>query len=159
MTFHSDLDLPTTYANAAPLGADDNLVMLRNAGGKPMRLQGELIAEASSWAHGAPAWHEVTLYQADGEGYAVGIKTCLDASGDIAVHHARSFADLDGALAWLQEYDPTADLGSDIDVSDRRISTTDIVLRAAALRQRADWVELQYRSMIGELLYRLDLGE
>jgi hypothetical protein len=66
---------------------------------------------------------------------------------------------LDAALGWLQAFDPTADLGADIDASDRRVSTTDIALRAAALRQRADRIELQYRSMIGELLYRMDVGE
>jgi hypothetical protein len=51
------------------------------------------------------------------------------------------------------------DLFADLDASDRRATATDIALLAAALRQRADWVELLYRSMIGELLYRLDINE
>ncbi len=90
----------------------------------------------------------------------VGIKTCRQPMGGAAdVFHARVFCDLDGALAWLQAFNPTADLGSDIDVSDKRISTTDIALRAATLRQLTDRVEQQYRGMIGELFYRMDRGE
>jgi hypothetical protein len=61
-------------------------------------------------------------------------------------------------LAWLQAFDPAADLFADLDASDRRISATEIALRAASLRQRADWVEMQYRSMIGELLFQFDIG-
>jgi hypothetical protein len=59
----------------------------------------------------------------------------------------------------LQAFNPTADLDADIDSSDRRISTTDIALRPATLRQYADRVEQHYRVIIGELLYRIDIGE
>lgn len=72
--------------------------------------------------------------------------------------HAHLFESLELALAWLQAFDPAADLFADLDASDRRLNATEIALRAAALRQRADWVELQYRSMIGELLFQFDVG-
>jgi len=74
------------------------------------------------------------------------------------VFHAHLFESLEKALGWLQTFDPTVDLFADLDASDRRISATEIALRAAALRQRADWVEMQYRSMIGELLFQFDIG-
>jgi hypothetical protein len=124
-----------------------------------MRMQAELLAEASSWSADAPAWHELALYRRDGGDFAIGMKTCRGPAGDSDVFHARIFPDLESALVWLQDFDPTGDLGVDIDASDRRISATDIALRAAALRQRTDRVSLQYRAMIGELLYRIDLGE
>jgi hypothetical protein len=143
----------------APPESADGTVTLRMSGGKPMRMRAELLAECSSWSPGAPAWHELALYRRETEDFAVGLKTCRGPAGDGDVFHARVFPDLDAALGWLQAFDPTADLGADIDASDRRVSTTDIALRAAALRQRADRIELQYRSMIGELLYRMDVGE
>jgi hypothetical protein len=91
--------------------------------------------------------------------FSVGIKTCRTLIGAGDVFHARIFPDLDAALGWLQAFNPTADLDADIDSSDRSISTTDIALRAATLRQQTDRVEQQYRVMIGELLYRMDGGE
>jgi hypothetical protein len=155
-------NLDTTARPSAALTRSDHAgvaVTLRHSGGKPMRMQAELLAEASSWSADAPAWHELALYRRDGGDYAVGMKTCRGPAGDSDVFHARTFPDLEGALVWLQDFDPTGDLGVDIDASDRRISATDIALRAAALRQRTDRVSLQYRAMIGELLYRIDLGE
>jgi hypothetical protein len=143
----------------AAAAAPDGVITLRMSGGKPMRMRAELLAECSSWSAGAPAWHELALYRRETGDYAVALKTCRGPAGDSDLFHARIFPELDSALTWLQEFDPTAELGVDIDASDRRISTTDIALRAAALRQRADRVELQYRAMIGELLYRMDIGE
>jgi hypothetical protein len=153
-----------TSDSVAPLPAGshrspDGLITLRISGGKPMRMRAELLAEGSSRTAGAAAWHELALYRRDSGDFAAGIRTCRGAAGESDVFHARIFADLDAALAWLQAFDPTADLSVDIDASDRRISTTDIALRAAALRQRADRVGLQYRALIGELLYRMDIGE
>lgn len=155
------LDATTESPGSVMLAeTSDNMVTLRISGGKPMHMRADLLAECSSWSNGAPAWHEVVLYrQQNTAEFAVGIKTCGAAMGGNDVFHARLFPDLDAALAWLQIFNPIADLGADIDASDRRISTTEIALRAATLRQQADRVEQHYRSMIGELLYRLDAGE
>jgi hypothetical protein len=128
------------------------------SGGKPIRFRGSLLVEASSWTTEAPVWHEIVLYERDTMDYIAGIKTCRSpASND--VFHATAFGELESVLTWIEEFDPMADLVADLDASDRRISTTDIALRAAALRQRADRVVLQYRTMVGEILYRIDLGE
>jgi hypothetical protein len=128
------------------------------SGGKPLRLTGRLIAECSSWSANVLYWHDLTIYQCDGGNICVGLRSCRESSGEHDVFQARSFLTVDAAMSWLLEYDPTADLPVDIDVSDRRISAVEIALRAAVLRQRTDRLQLQYRSMIGELLYQLDLG-
>jgi hypothetical protein len=138
--------------------ASDRVVTLRNSHSRPLRVQATLLAEASSWCEAIPAWQEVVLLQELAGGFAVGLKTCRAPSGEGDVYHAHRFADLEQALAWLQEFDPVADLRVDFDVMDRRISTIELALRAASLRQRADWVRLQYESTIGELLFRLDTG-
>jgi hypothetical protein len=137
----------------------EEAVTLRLSGGKPMHMRAELLADCSSWTPGAPAWHELAIYGRETGDFAVGIRTCRAPTGGSDVYHARVFADLESALVWVQGFDPTADLGADIDSSDRRISTTDIALRAATLRQQADRVAQQYRAMVGELLFRMDAGE
>ncbi|MGD0107870.1 MAG: hypothetical protein ABSC06_28090 [Rhodopila sp.] len=161
----SAFSLPSVEAVTSSPGAialnepRDGTVTLRISGGKPLRVRAELLAECSSWSAGAPAWHELVLYRCHAAGFAVGVKTCRASADGSDVFHARIFPELDPALAWLQAFNPTADLGADIDASDRRISTTEIALRAATLRQHTDRVEQQYRVMIGELLYRMDIGE
>lgn len=160
--FQGSMALEATYGPTG--GSGSETVTLRVSGGKPMHLRAELLAEGTSWTVGAPAWHEVALYQRGSGDCAMSLKVCRGPGGDAPggdsdLFYARIFPALDEALGWLQDFDPTADLGADIDASDRRISTTDIALRAAALRQRTDRVRLQYRALIGELLYRLDLGE
>lgn len=136
--------------------SDAIAVTLRHSGGKPLQMRGSLIAEASSYSNGCYAWQELLFYQRESGDFAVGLKSCRAHGGDSDVFHARVFPDLDSALTWLQNFDPTSDLSIDLDASDRRISTTDIALRAATLRQRADRVALQFRAMIGELLFRLE---
>lgn len=155
----SVLNRPADGSLSVVADGQQNLVTLRQSGGKPIHVQAELIAECSSWWPGAPAWHELALYRRDNGEFAVGIRTCRTPMGGSDAYHARLFPDQEAALAWLQALDPTADLGADIDSSDRRISTTDIALRAATLRQQADRVEHQYRAMIGELFYRMDSEE
>jgi hypothetical protein len=145
-------------ATSLPALDPEDIVTLRISGGKPIHLKRpELLAQCSSWTDGAAAWHELVLYRRETGDYAVGATMCRAEGGD--VFHARLFPELDSALSWLEAFNPTADLGADIDASDRRISTTEIALRAAALRQNADRVEQQYRVMIGELLYRMEGGE
>lgn len=149
----------TVPPSAASDKGGDSVVTLRVSGGKPLRVQGNLLAQCSSWTAGAPAWHDLVLYDCGTDGCAAGITTFRGPMGGSDVSHARLFPDLEAALVWLEAFDPTADLDVAFDSSDRRISTTDIALRAAALRQCTDRVEKQYRVLVGELLYRLETGE
>jgi hypothetical protein len=160
--------VPSSGLSIALSEPNDSVVTLRVSGSKPIRMHGELLAECSSWSAGATAWHELLLYRRQSGDFAAGIKTCRGAADGTPrrgaangsdVFHARIFPDLNAALGWVQSFNPTADLGADIDSSDRRISTTDIALRAATLRQHTDRVEQQYRVMVGELLYRLEIEE
>jgi hypothetical protein len=142
-------------------GRETGTVTLRVSGSRPLRLRGRLLAEASSWSAGTPAWHEVALYQRESGDMVVALRTCSQPGGsqpdgESDACHARPFASLADAASWLGGFNPTADLPTDLDASDRRLSGVEIALRAAALRQRADRVERQYKAMIGELLFCLE---
>ncbi|MGK7867648.1 hypothetical protein [Falsiroseomonas sp. E2-1-a20] len=141
-------------AAALPPTSEPTEITLRVSGGKPLRTRGVMVAEASSWAPSIPAWHEVSLYQTVDGDCALAVRMLKKAGSEPDIHHAEIFRTLEDALSWLERFDPTADLASDFDASDRRISTVEIALMAAALRQRADAVTRQWRCLIGELLYR-----
>jgi len=129
-------------------------VTLRVSGGKPLRIVGVIMAEANSWSPSVPAWHEVTLYRTQGQECAASIRMLKKAMGETDIHHAELFASIEEGLNWLEEFDPTADLVPDFDASDRRVSTAEIALLSAALRQHADAVTRQWRGLLGEVLYR-----
>ncbi len=159
MSSSANFDVVARNAGPPSPAEPDGTVTLRVSGGKPMHLRAQLLAEGSNWTQGDVMWQEVAVYELTAGDFAVSLNIHGGLGGDSGAFHARLFTTLDDAMAWLQDFDPAADLGADIDASDRRISATDIALRACALRQRADRMKLQYRGLIGELLYRLDLGE
>lgn len=136
---------------AAPEPAE---IILRVSGAKPVRTRGTLIVEANSWAPSTPAWHEVALYRTTDEECALSVRLLKKAPGETDVYQAEIFVSIDEALQWLEAFDPSGDLTPDFDASDRSISTTEIALRAAALRQQVDAVARQWRGLLGDLLYR-----
>jgi len=150
------LALPADFV-AAP--AEPKAYSLRVSGGKPLRLSAVCLAEGNSWCLGTPAWHEVQVLRGTDGDHAVGIKCFRKAPGEADTFHAEVFPNIEEAVAFLEGFDPTTDLRVDIDASDRSVSAAEIALKAAALRQRADEVVRQWRALVGEMLFRLDLAD
>jgi len=153
MTRQHGHDVLSGVAQPAPMAGLAEII-LRVSGGKPLRFAGPMVAEATSCSPAGPAWHEVALYRTQGPEWVVCVRMLKKAMGETDIHHARLFGAFDDALAWLEQFDPTADLAPGFDASDRRVSTAEIALLAAALRQHADAVARQWRGLLGELLYR-----
>jgi hypothetical protein len=137
-------------------GVEPPLVVLRNSGGKPLRLHAELVAEGSSRCTGSALWHELALYRTSEGTIAVAIRFLAASGMEAGVHRARLFDTADEVASWLENFDPAFDLGADFDVSDARESVASVSLKAAALRDRAERLSRAYRVMIGEVLYRLE---
>ncbi len=138
----------------APVPPEPAELILRVSGAQPVRAHGTLIVEATSWASSTQAWHEVALYRTTDAECALSVRLRKKAPGETDVCQAEIFVSLEDALSWLETFDPTADLTPDFDASDRSVSTTEIALRAAALRQQVDAVSRQWRGLLGDLLYR-----
>ena len=137
-------------------GGDPDSLLLRNAGGKPLRLRAELLAEGSSRVPEAAFWHEVALYRTDAGQTAVALRFMRPGGAENGVHRARVFEDMDDAATWLECFDPAVDLSADFDVSDTRVSAACVALKAAALRDRAERLDRAYRGLVGEVLFRLE---
>jgi len=137
-------------------GGEVPVLVLRNSGGKPLRLRAEILAEGSSRRAGACVWHETAIYRTHDGAWAVALRFLSAAGMEGGVHRARLFATEDEAATWLESFDPACDLSADFDVSDPALSVAQVALKAAALRDRAERLVRAYRVMIGELLYRLE---
>ncbi len=143
-------------ASLPPRGGDTDSILLRNVGGKPLRLQGELLAEGSNRVPEAACWHEIAVYRTASGQIAVALRMMRPGGVETGVHRARVFEDMDGAATWLEGFDPAMDLSADFDVSDPRLSAACVAVKAAALRDRAERLDRAYRGLIGEVLFRLE---
>lgn len=131
-------------------------VALRVSGAKPLRFEGRLLVEGHARAPASTIWHEVAVWQLETREIALAIHTLRRDDGAADVHRAEMFPDLREALDWLEGFDPLADLPVDFDAADRRISTVEVTLRAAALRGRAEVVMREWRALVGDVLFVLD---
>lgn len=151
---------PASPANAAAASRSGRIA-LRCGGGKPLRFDGELIAEASSQTSHSPLWHEIQIYECGTGGYVLGLRLCQApepqaAQANAATSRALQFEDLDALALWLEQFDPTADLHAGFDVADPQAFAAEITLKAASFRERAALLRAAWRALIGELLYRLE---
>ena len=64
------LPVPALGVRSQPAGS----VLLRNVGGKPLRLRADLLAEGSSRASNLGFWHELALYRTDSGQIAVALR-------------------------------------------------------------------------------------
>jgi hypothetical protein len=150
------LPVPAPLPQALPEPASQ--ITLQVNGTKPLKMRAELLAKGSSWSPDTPAWHELAFYRRDDAEVAVALKTFRNPGGEKGIYRAEVFRNLEEAMAWIETFDPTADLVVDLDASDRRLSATEIALRAAALRLRADAISRQFQALVGELLFAIDAG-
>jgi hypothetical protein len=131
-------------------------ILLRNLGGKPLRLSAALLAEGSNRQQGGTHWHEIALYRTDEGQIAVALRLRVALPADLGVHRARLFANIDTACDWLEQFDGSADLDAGFDVADRSLSTASLAVKAASLRERAERLDRAYRGLVGEILFRLE---
>ena len=139
-------------------GLDQELrhILLRNIGGKPLRLQATLLAEGGNRQAGVTHWHEIALYRTDAGQIALALRLMSAAPGDTGVHRARVFGDIDAACDWLEQFDGAADLDAGFDVADQNLSGPTLAVKAASLRGRADRLDRAYRGLVGEILFHLE---
>jgi hypothetical protein len=142
----------------APVEDGPQPIILRNIGCKPLKLHAELLAEGASRQPGAVSWHEIALYRTEAGQIAVALRLLRPLPGDLGVHRARLFEDLDAASDWLEQFDTSVDVEADFDVADRGLSTASMTMQAAALRERAERLDRGYRCLVGEILFRLAVG-
>lgn len=147
----ASLSVPLAHAETAPPA----MVALREAGGKPLRFRGELLAEASSRRPHMALWHEIAVYRCEDGGIAVSLRL-RGADGVAESDRARRFPSLDLAADWLAAFEPAADLRAGFDVADPAASGAEIAVKAASLRDRRDDLVRAYRAVVGELLYRIE---
>lgn len=149
---------PAVLPPAMSAPATPQPLVLRVSGGKPLRMEAVPLIEAEAGPGlGDAIGLSLRLYRRAGGDIVVALRsTATDGGAEEAVDRVEVFPDLEEAAAWLEDFDPTADLSIDLDASDRGLSGAEVALRAAALRIRADALVRRYRFLVGEALWRLD---
>ncbi len=142
---------------APPLPSGPAPMVLRVSGGKPLRMEAVLLVEGEEVAAAAGGSRALRIYRRAGGDIVVALRTPDAGCGvDAAVDRVEVFPDLEEAARWLEGFDPTADLATELDASDRGLTAVELALRAAALRIRSDAAARRYRGLVGDVLYRLE---
>ncbi|MGL4239964.1 MAG: hypothetical protein ACRCTI_02505 [Beijerinckiaceae bacterium] len=127
---------------------------LRRDGRPPLRFEGRKLAEATSFTPGTSLWYEVGAYVGR-DGYVAAVKVFKKSPHEKDMHVAETFGQLPDMMTWLETYDPAHDVTVTGDLTDRRLSPAEAMVRAAALRQRMAEARSEYRAAAGDVLTEL----
>ncbi|MEN0087529.1 MAG: hypothetical protein AAF737_03735 [Pseudomonadota bacterium] len=132
---------------------------LRRTGMRPMNFTGRELCSAMSYASGTPLWYEINLYQTHEGSFVVDVRMFSKSEDERDMHRAVEVHDVDAMFDWLEAHDPIADIDCDCMVlATDSLSPTEVALRAADLRMRVDEGRRQYRDLVGQILYDLDMS-
>ncbi|MEO0498058.1 MAG: hypothetical protein AAF141_11950 [Pseudomonadota bacterium] len=132
---------------------------LRRTGQRPMSFTGRELCSAMSYASGTPLWYEINLYQTDDDDFVVDVRMFSKSENERDIHRAHRVSTVDAMFEWLEGHDPILDIESDcMTLSSDTMSPTEVALRAADIRMRVDEGRRQYRDLVGQILYDLDIG-
>jgi hypothetical protein len=124
---------------------------LRRDGLAPLFFKGRKLAEITSYTPGTTLWYEICVY-ATADRFISAVKVFKKSQMEKDIYLADSFASLPELMTYLEAYDPTHDVTILDDLTDKRLSTAEAMIRAAALRQRMAEARNEYRAAAGELL-------
>lgn len=132
-------------------------VTLRRSGQQPIRFKGTAIAEATGHSPEGTLWYEINIFRKQTGGFVLDLRVFRKGRGQKDSFHAYDFDSLGEAVSFLENHDPQSDIPVHVDTDDKSISTAELTLKAVALRQRLEEAERDYRSLVGDLLYQLDI--
>lgn len=145
-------------AAAAPPPEFGQSVTLRAGNGRALRMRAVLLAEASNATSRLRDWHEVSLWRRQDGEIVLALRTHLRGGPEAERCRVLPFPDLEQAMRWLEEFDPLQDLQAVFDAFDPQLIPFEATLRAAALRQRAERLQHDWRALAGGLLFELAQG-
>jgi hypothetical protein len=132
---------------------------LKRSGMRPLSFDGALMAEASSHTPGTRLWYEINLYRQDAGGYVAEVKLFRKEVEAKDVYRAEAFADVAALAQWLEAHDPANDAVVEGEIADADAPLAVAALSAVKMRQAIDEARREYRYLVGELLYALDVTE
>ncbi|WP_419897222.1 hypothetical protein [Roseomonas sp. USHLN139] len=113
------------------------------------------LAEAGTLPRRGADGHQASLWRRADGGILLTLRLFRRGQPVSGGCEALAFANIEQAIRWLEAYDPLRDLQPAFDALDPSMSLVDLTLRTAALRHRTEKLLIDWRAMLGELLFAL----
>ena len=156
---HGDMSSPA-HGGPGDMSAAGDIVTLKRTGKQPLRFKGRQIVEATGHSTEGRLWHEVNIWSKVNTGeFVVDLRVFKKGQGEKDIFHAETCSSMAEAAAFLESYDPKTDININVDTDDKTISTAELTLKAVALRQRLEESDRLYQSLLGDMLYQLDISD
>jgi hypothetical protein len=124
---------------------------LRRDGQAPLSFDGQLMAQAVSYAPGPRIWYEIGVYAAE-KGYVLSTRAFKKGINEKDLFRADRYATLEALINAVEVHDASHDVIVHDDLTDASLSAAEAMVKAAALRQRMDEARREYRAASGDLL-------
>jgi hypothetical protein len=146
----------TMISDQASLPGQDQLVVARRNGKRPLTFAGIEVCSAMSYEPGTPFWYEINIYRTSAHGF-VGVVKMFSKSDDERDRSTAIEAEsLDEIVHWLETYEPAHDIRCDLPFDPGGIAMVELGLRAAAASMKLAEARRQYCDLLGEVLFALD---
>jgi hypothetical protein len=132
---------------------------LRRTGRRPLRFYGWQLIEAAGRNPPAAIWYGINIYETRGGSIVVELSAHREGLGEPDLSHVHSFATLNEAAAWLEDYTPAADMTVGGGVLQPGAPLVVVTLQSVQLRQRLLRVEEVFRTLVSEVFQGLDVAE
>ncbi len=134
-------------------------ITLRRTGRQPLRFKGALVAEATGHTPEGRMWHELNIFSRQTGGFVVDLRVFKKGRGQKDIFHVHAFETMGEVISFLEEFDPTVDVPANVDTDVPGCATARMTLKAVALRQQIEEAERDFRSLVGDVLFRLDAAD
>ncbi len=134
-------------------------VTLRRSGKQPLRFKGALVAEATGHSPEGRMWHELNIFRRQTGGFVIDLRVFKKGRSQKDIFHVNAVETIGEVVSFLEDYDPTVDVPVNVETDAQYCSTAQLTLKAVALRQQIEEAERDYRSLVGDLLYQLDVAD
>ncbi len=131
---------------------------LRRTGARPLNFVGTEICSATSYAVGPSLWCEINLHATDQDRFVADIRMFFKSENIADVFTVQEAESIDEAVSLLEAFDPGSHLAVDLPIGNLDVPAIEIALKAAELRLRLEEARGQYRDLLGEVLYDLEVA-
>jgi len=129
------------------------------AGGRPIRFEGSELAMAMSYTSTLSYWYEINLYRTTDQRFVSVVKLFHQSPDKRDSARAWEHASLDDALDGLVGYDAGFDVPVECDLDAIKTPPSEVAALALTISARISDARHHYKSLVGEFLYDLEVGQ
>lgn len=146
-------------AGVAPMPPPAMSYNIKRSGGRPLRFTGSELLMAMSYSPAVPYWHEINMYRTTEQTFVTAVRKFYQSEHEQDTVRAWVSVSLDQAIEKLMRYDAGYDIPVDQELLSPTASPAELAAKAVLFQARIADARHHYKSLVGEFLYDLEMGQ